>query len=97
MVALLVLSCSGLWRWVEIEENTQCKSVTRVIIAQQSKVSPLAQSFWRLGGMEFLLEICRMLLAFGSGKGDGSVLCPLPGITPSQKQKSELFLMTSLR
>lgn len=60
-MALLGLSFSGLWGWVEIKENTHCKSVTHVIIAQQSKVSPLAQSFWRLGGMEFLLEICSML------------------------------------
>lgn len=66
------------------------------MIARQSKVSPLGQSFWRLGGMEFLLEICRMPLAFGSGEGDGSVLCRLPGVILPQKQQSELLLMNSL-
>lgn len=37
VVALLVLSCSGLWGWVEIRENKLCKPVTPVILARQNK------------------------------------------------------------
>lgn len=84
MVALPVLSCPGLWGWVEIKRkyivqvNHPCDYSTA---GQSQPTGPILLE----AGMELLLEICRMLLASGSGKGNGSVVCHLPGVMPSQK------------
>lgn len=40
-----VLSASGLWGWVEMKENTLCKSVTPAIMVQQSKCTQWLSPF----------------------------------------------------
>ena len=76
-MALPGFKCSGLWGWVEIKENRLCKSVTPAIMARQRKCTHWPSPFEV--GMELPLEICKMLVTFGSGRqssGRGALLPP---------------------